>query len=198
MRYWHGFLEEANHPAINTPAHSRAHGIAKARGRGARATRVARSIRAILALGRYWRSGCLWSGTRHCGDSCALRRSLCSGRRLRLGWSCDQAQGFAHFGVELGHGVFIVFQELAGVFAALADALAFVAEPGAGFFEDVVVHGDVEQIAFARDAFAVEDVELGFAEGRGDFVFDDFYAGARAGDYIAFLDGGDAADIHAH
>ena len=57
--------------------------------------------------------------------------------------------------------------------------------------------GQVEHVAFAADALAVENVELGFAEGRGDFVLDDFDLGARADYGVAFFDGGDAADIDA-
>src|SRR5580700_6731638 len=98
-----------------------------------------------LALGCYGRSCRLWNRRGHGCDSCtlSLRRSLRS--RLRLSWGCDQSQSFAHFGVELGHGVFVVFEELAGVFASLADALAFVAEPRAGLFEKIIVHRDVDQ-----------------------------------------------------
>ena len=58
----------------------------------------------------------------------------------------------------------VVLEELAGVFAALADALAFIAEPGAALFDDVVGDAEIDQVAFLRDAFAVKDVELGFAE----------------------------------
>ena len=56
---------------------------------------------------------------------------------------------------------------------------------------------EVEQIAFARDAFAVDDVEFGFAERRRDLVLHDFDLGAVADDLVAILDGGDAADIDA-
>src|SRR5260370_13143872 len=130
-------------------------------GEGARATR------SILALRGYRHPGRLGSRARHGCDSRTLRRGLrrsSRGLSLRLRWSSNQSQSFTHFRVQLRHSVFVVFEELAGVFAALADALAFVAEPRAGFLENVVVHRDIEQIAFARNAFAVEDVELGFAE----------------------------------
>src|ERR1043166_5711148 len=40
------------------------------------------------------------------------------------------AQRFAQLGFELAGNVFVVLQKLAGIFAALADALALVAEPG--------------------------------------------------------------------
>ena len=49
-----------------------------------------------------------------------------------------QAQLLPQLSFQLGHHVFVVFQELLDVFAALADALAFVAEPGAGLLHDVL------------------------------------------------------------
>ena len=42
----------------------------------------------------------------------------------------------------------IVLQELAGVLAALADALALVAEPGAALLDQVLRHAQIEQVAF--------------------------------------------------
>src|SRR5208337_558714 len=109
-----------------------------------------------------------WFGGRagHSGHTCPLwslggrRRGGGGGR----GCCRSQSQLFADFGFELDHGVFVFFEESAGVFAALADALTFIAIPGAGLLDDVMKSGDVEQIALARDAFAVHDVELGFAE----------------------------------
>ena len=61
-------------------------------------------------------------------------------------------------------GVGVLLEEIAGVFASLTDALAVEAEPGAGFFDHVVNHAEIEKIALAGGAFAVEDVKLGFAE----------------------------------
>ena len=104
----------------------------------------------------------------------------------------------AHLGFELDHCVFILFEEGARVFATLTDAFAFVAVPGAGFLHDVLNRGHVEQIAFARDTLAVHDVEFGFPERCGHFVFHDFDFGARAGDYVAFFDCGNAANVNAH
>ena len=56
---------------------------------------------------------------------------------------------------------------------------------------------EIEQIARARDAFAVHHVELGFAERRRDLVLHDLHAGAAADDDVAVLDAGDAADVDA-
>jgi len=64
-------------------------------------------------------------------------------------------------------------QEFACVVLALADALAAVAVPGAALFDHVAGRAEVEDLAFARRAFAVEDVELGRLERRRDLVLDD-------------------------
>src|SRR5690606_41840710 len=47
---------------------------------------------------------------------------------------------------------------------ALADAFAVVAVPGAGFLDDLVVGAEVEDFAFARSAFSVQDVEEGTSD----------------------------------
>src|SRR5208282_3295042 len=83
--------------------------------------------RKLLALRCYRRPRRLGNCARHGCDSCTLRRSLsrrCG--RLRLGRSRNQSQCLAHFGIELGHGVFVIFEELARIFPSLADALALI------------------------------------------------------------------------
>ena len=57
----------------------------------------------------------------------------------------------------------IVLQEVARVLLALADALAVVGVPGAGLLDDLGLDADVEELALAADAVAVEDVELDLA-----------------------------------
>ena len=76
----------------------------------------------------------------------------------------------------------MLLQEHAGVFAALAQPLPFEAEPGSGFFDDSLLRAQIEQVAFAREAFAVKNVDLRFAERRRDLVLDDFDLGAIADD----------------
>ncbi len=56
--------------------------------------------------------------------------------------------------------ILIFFEEAAGVFAALAHALAAEADPRAALFEHALFNAQIDQVAFARDAFAVDDVEL--------------------------------------
>jgi hypothetical protein len=62
---------------------------------------------------------------------------------------------------------------------ALADALALVAVPGAGLVDEVVGHAELDDLALARDALAVQDLELGLTERRRDLVLDDLDAGLR-------------------
>src|SRR5205807_1711136 len=89
-------------------------------------------------------------------------------------------------------------QELLGVLASLANAFALIAEPSAGLLHQIVVHAQVQQVTFAGDAFAVHDVELGLAKGRGRLVLYHFDLGARAHDGIAIFDGCDTANINAN
>jgi hypothetical protein len=84
-----------------------------------------------------------------------------------------------------------------GVLAALAEPLAVVEEPGAGLLDDAALDAHVDEAALARDAEAVDHLELRRAVGRGDLVLDDLHAGARAHHDVAFLDVLDAADLQA-
>ena len=59
-------------------------------------------------------------------------------------------------------------------------------------------HAEIEQIAFERDTFAVENIEFRFAERRRHFVLHHFSSRARAHDAIAFFDGLNAADVQAN
>src|SRR5581483_3657142 len=132
------------------------------------------------------------------GTCCRRLWRRLRGSRLRLSLGRHQAHGLAHLGLDPGGDVLVLLQELARVLTTLSDAFAFVAEPGAGLFHDVVIHREVQHVAFARDAFAVEDVELGLAERRRHLVLHHLDLGARADDHVAFLDRRDAPDIHAH
>ena len=56
---------------------------------------------------------------------------------------------------------------------------------------------ELDDLAFARDALAVEDVEQRLAERRRDLVLDDLDPRLVADDLLAALDGADAADVEA-
>src|SRR5215471_8469426 len=76
--------------------------------------------------------------------------------RLRL----DQAQMLANVGLDLLANIGIVLEKLLGVFSSLADALALVAEPRTALLDHILRHAKIHEVTFARDAFAVNDVEF--------------------------------------
>ena len=89
----------------------------------------------------------------------------------------------------------ILAQEVFGVLASLTEADIAIGEEGAALLNDLEFGGEIEDIADSGDAFVEHDVELGGAEGGRDLVLDDLDAGAIADDFVADLDGLDAAHI---
>src|SRR5262249_62221389 len=65
----------------------------------------------------------------------------------------------------------VVPQEVASVLLTLAELVALVGVPGARLAHDPLFHAEVDQAAFAADPDAVEDVELGHLERRGQLCF---------------------------
>src|ERR1019366_5377291 len=90
----------------------------------------------------------------------------------------------ANLGLHFSKNILVLFEEGSRIFAALANAFAGVAVPCAGLLDDVVGHGQVENVALATDAFAVKNVEFRFAEGCGHLVLDDLHLGTIAGDGV--------------
>src|ERR1019366_4415877 len=60
----------------------------------------------------------------------------------------------------------VLLQVHARIVLALTDALAVVAVPGAGLVDDALRGADLDDLALARDAGAIHDLELGFAKRR--------------------------------
>ena len=108
------------------------------------------------------------------------------------------AELLAKLTIDAAEDVLVLLEEGTDVLAALTDALALEAVPGAGLVDDIVQHGEIERVAFLGDAFAVKDVELGVTEGSGDLVLDDLDLGAIANDNVTFLDGSDATNVDAN
>src|SRR5262245_3472524 len=135
-----------------------------------------------------------------CGAAPARRRGRRRGfgsrrRGGRLGFA--DAQRGSDFGLDLVAHRGVVAERVLSVIAPLAQPLALVREPRAGLVDSLVLDADVDQLAESRDSLAVHDVELGLAERRRDFVFDDFYLGAIPYDVLAVFDLRDAADVEA-
>ena len=96
-------------------------------------------------------------------------------------------------------GQFRVFLQIGlGIFPALADAVGAVAVPGAALGDEVLGRGQVQEVAFPGDALAVDDVEFGLSEGRGQLVFHHLDPGVDPDGFVALLDGADLADVQAH
>src|SRR6185295_2131258 len=72
--------------------------------------------------------------------------------------------------------------------AALADLGAFVGVPGARFLDDAELLGGIDQLAELVDTDAVEDLEVGLAERRGELVLDDLDLALAANGLVAALD----------
>src|SRR3546814_3971988 len=92
----------------------------------------------------------------------------------------------------------MLFKVFADVVLALTDTWAAVAEPGTGLVYDTRLHAQIDDFALTRDAGTVHDVEFGLLEGRGHLVLDHLGAGFVAHDFVALLDGANAADIETH
>src|SRR6478736_2166651 len=100
--------------------------------------------------------------------------------------------------LDVGCDVRVLEQEVAGVLLALTELLAVVGVPRAGLLDDAVLDAEVDETALARDADAVQDVELRLLERRCHLVLDDLDAGAVSDCLGAVLERLDAADVEAH
>src|SRR5215213_1533981 len=124
---------------------------------------------------------------------CAISRRP---SQLRLGlFTNRQPQLDLHVSLDLSQDLRVLPQRYFSIFPALAQSFAFVREPGATLFHGPLDHREVEQIAFARNAFAIHDVEFTLAERRRDFVLRHLHFGTIAGHAIAVFDRADAPDI---
>src|SRR5581483_6868381 len=117
-------------------------------------------------------------------------------RRLgRRSFRLRQPEQLAQLGVDRVANVGVVPQKLARILPALSDSLAFIAEPRTALLNDVLRHAEVDQVALARDAFAIDDVELRFAKRRCNFVLHHLDLCAAADDVLPVFDGRDPAYV---
>src|SRR5439155_15297180 len=80
------------------------------------------------------------------------------------------ARLFADLRFDLAREPGVFLQEVARVVLALPQPVAVVDVPGARLLEHAEIDADLEHLAFARNAVAVHDVELGLLEGRRHLV----------------------------
>ncbi|ABA47801.1 hypothetical protein BURPS1710b_0972 [Burkholderia pseudomallei 1710b] len=100
--------------------------------------------------------------------------------------------------LDLARDFRILAQEFARVVLALADLLAAIAVPRARLVDDLRLHAEIDDLALARNAFAVQDVEDRFAERRRHLVLDDLHARFVADHLVVLLDRADPANVETH
>src|ERR1700730_2471025 len=138
--------------------------------------------------------------SRRASSAMARRSSFEAGlfRRRRLRAARGDADALANPVLDLQRQGRALAQVVACVVLALPDPVAVVAVPGAGFIDDPVLAAQVDHLAFARNALAVQDVEVGLLERRRDLVLDPLDLGRGSDHLFALLDRADAADVQTH
>jgi hypothetical protein len=86
----------------------------------------------------------------------------------------------AHLFVNLCQNFRIFLQICLGFVAALADSFTAVLIERAGFLNNAMLRGEVQDVTKVRNTFVIHDIELGDTEWRRDFVFDNLDLGAVA------------------
>src|SRR5438477_11190077 len=89
-------------------------------------------------------------------------------------------------------------QPFARVVLALADLVAVVRVPGTRLLDDVMHHAELDDFAFTRNTFTVENIEQRLAKRRRDLILDDLHPRFIADDFLAALDGANAAEAEPH
>src|SRR5215211_3142973 len=112
------------------------------------------------------------------------------------GWEADAELGLDLL-LDLAGQLGVVAEEVAGVLAALAELVAVVGEPGPRLLDQADVHADIQQAALLGDPLAVDDIELGRAERRGQLVLDHLGPGPVADHLRTVLQRLDPAHVEA-
>src|SRR5690606_27570734 len=133
------------------------------------------------------------SSTATMGSDVGVRQIF--GYRGGLGIGRSHQQLGANLLFDLLADLRVLFQILGRIGLALADLAALVGVPGTGFLHQALLHAEIDDLAVAVDALAVEDLELGLAERRGHLVLDDLDAGFAAHHFVAFLHSAGTADV---
>src|SRR5713101_2796021 len=110
-------------------------------------------------------------------------------RRLRRPPNRLEAKGFADFDFQVGQDLGIVLQVPLGGLPPLPDPLTLIGVPSAGFFDNIVLGGQVQDRPLLGDPFPINDVELGLPEGRRKLVLHYFDLGPDPDGLGAVLDG---------
>src|ERR1041385_3993462 len=123
----------------------------------------------------------------------------CRGRLLRR-WDGrnGQTHDFPQREFDPAAVIRVLLQELARIFPALAETSALEREPRAALFDNILIDGKIQDVAFARDAFAIHDVEFSFTKRRSNFVLNNLRLRPATDNVLTVLDGGDSSNIHAN
>src|SRR5687767_11992004 len=90
------------------------------------------------------------------------------------------------------------FQEVFGRFASLANSIAAERVPRAAFLDDTHFAAEIDDLPIARNASAIEHIELSFFEWRRHLIFDYLYPGAPTDNIVTILQCANPANIHPH
>src|SRR6185503_6256427 len=123
-----------------------------------------------------------------------FRLLRCGLRSLGL-FTNRQPQLHLYVPLDLTQDLRVFSQRRLCIFPALAQSFAFVRKPRATLFHRALHHREIQQVTFARNAFAIHDVKFTFAERRRDFVLRHLHFRAIANHAIAVFDRADAPDI---
>src|SRR4029077_4483579 len=97
-----------------------------------------------------------------------------------------------HLLLDLARDLLVRQQVRARVVLALADAAALVGVPSAWLFDDPERAAGIADLALARDALPVHDLELRLPERRRHLILHHLVASHVAGEFLAVLDRTDA------
>src|SRR6266705_150364 len=151
-----------------------------------------RGVRSSRCCGGFYR----WLFAMRCGRS---RSRVAIRSRTRTGIArLRNFELLAQRVFQLFANVRVFLQENARILAALPQAFPAKAQPRSRLLDQALVHAEVDQIAFPRNAFAIENVEFRFAERRCDLVLHPFAARSRTHASVAFFERLHAPDVHAH
>src|ERR1700694_2628554 len=107
----------------------------------------------------------------------------------------DQAGVLADRRLDFCGHVGVGLEERLGVLTALAEPLAVIGEPGAGFLDNAGLDAEIENFAHLGDALAIHDVEFDLLERRRQLVLHHLDPGLVADPLVGPLDGAGAAGV---
>ena len=107
--------------------------------------------------------------------------------------------GFHDLGFQLFHQFDVIFQQGFDSIAPLSQFGIAIAKPGTGFFDDLIVDPQVDDLPHFGDALAIHDVKFCGTKRGCHFVFDHFDAGFVSHHFgVATFDLSRTADVQSN